>query len=146
MQSDQGASIGSNGRIAVPSAQAYAFGPTGAPSFTISVLVSTSAAGTVLSWNGPDSGMGGMAGWILAIDNTGNLRFSLPQDQDGNWRSYQSTSAAVLDGHWHQLVVLGNNGSLSMQVDGAIIPVNPTSSFVGKSGLMPSLSMGGRSS
>ncbi len=144
MQSDQGASIGSNGRIYVPSAQAYAFGPLGTQSFTISVLVSTRAAGTVLSWNGPDSGTAGMAGWILAIDNTGNLRFSFAKDQDGNWLSYQSTSASLLDGLWHQLVVLGNNGSITLQVDGTNLAVNPpTTKFVpANASIVPSLSMG----
>lgn len=144
MQSDQGALIGNNGRIHVPSAQAYAFGPAGAPSFTISVLVTTTAGGTVLSWNGPDSGTGGMAGWILAIDSNGQLRFSNAQDQDGNWRSYQGTSASLLDGLWHQLVVVCSNGSLSMQIDGTSIAVGaPAAKFIAANpALMPSLSMG----
>ncbi len=145
MESDLGASIGGDGALFVPAAMAYGFGPTGAQSFTISALVSTSAAGTVLSYNGPDIGTAGMLGWILAIDSNGNPKFAVAMNQDANWSLYQGTAAAsLLDGNWHQLVVIGNNGTIGLEVDGAGITMSrPTAMVVpSNSSLQPSLSIG----
>lgn len=132
MQSDLGAVFGNTGLIVCSSYPEYAFGPLGSSSFTISVLFCSTSAGTILSWNGPiSSQQQGMVGWILAVDVLGSPRFSFSYDTNGNWRVYGTTEPELLlDGCWHQVVVMWQSGNFSMQVDGAEISVTRSSAVL----------------
>jgi hypothetical protein len=144
MVQDLNAQFDGSGKIEVPSAPAYCIGPLGSKTFTVSVIVCMSTHGTVLSWNGPDSGTGGMMGWILSIDQSGNIKFLFTNDDEGNWNSYLSSTASVLDGQWHQIIVMWDKGILRMYEDDLLLNLKPPTSLrvPSDSSLIPAFHMG----
>jgi hypothetical protein len=101
--------------LAAASNSAYAFG-TG--DFSVEILVQSVSAGPLISCMG--NGGAGSGGFLIAIESSGVLKFVT---SDGTSTYAATTNAtAALDGDWHHVAGVRQNGALSIYFDGVLIP------------------------
>ncbi|TGN14067.1 LamG domain-containing protein [Leptospira ilyithenensis] len=119
---DFAANIASPGNITMTNNNVYNFG---AGNFSVGALVKTTSPGTVISKKGTPGGQGN-GGWLLVIKQGGTIKFAT--DDGSQFYEVISSPSRVLDGEWHHIAAIRNNGNLSIYFDGNLIPVTPSRS------------------
>lgn len=104
--------------LSAPSNSAYSFGTS---DFSLQCWVKTTASGTVISRK-PGEGGAGNGGFLLVIKSNGVIKFAT----DNGFGFYEvNTASATLirDGNWHYLSAVRQSNSLSIYLDGNLVPV-----------------------
>lgn len=117
---DFGAKLGDDdlsGFISCPSSDRYNFGKG---DFTCTALVMTSGGGSVLSRIGLVADQ--LTGWTLRLDSGGVLRFHMAGG--GEAVTYSSLPTGALDGYWHHIAAVRQEGVVSLYLDGVALLVH----------------------
>ncbi|MBO1346412.1 MAG: hypothetical protein EBE86_002940 [Hormoscilla sp. GUM202] len=122
MEADYGIRIQQEGMLTVPSNNAYNFGKG---DFTITVLFQTTVGGTIISRK-PAEGGTGNGGWWLILRPNGVIQMNT-DDGFGYYKAVSEPTIA-LDGTWHSVAAVRQNGNISIFFDGISIQVTPESS------------------
>lgn len=114
MEAEYAISIGNNGRITAPNNTNYNFG-TG--DFTVTGWFMTQQPGTLVS----RKESAGTPGWLLVIKPNGVIKFAT--DNGFGFYEANSINSTALDGYWHHIAAVRNQGIISIYFDGEPISI-----------------------
>jgi phosphatidylserine/phosphatidylglycerophosphate/cardiolipin synthase-like enzyme len=116
---DYGAKIDNGGMVTIPSNSAYNFGTE---DFTITAIFQTTQPGTIISRK-PAEGGAGNRGWWLNLAANGVIQMNT--DDGSNYYRVVSEPTIALDGKWHSVAAVRQNGNIFIFFDGIFISVTP---------------------
>lgn len=120
MEAEYAISIGNNGRITAVSNSNYNFGLN---DFTVTGWFMTSQPGTLIS----RKESAGTPGWLLVLKPNGVIK--LATDNGAGFYEVNSDASNALDGQWHHVAAVRNQGAINIYLDGAPINVTPGGSL-----------------
>jgi len=121
MEADYGIRIQQGTMLVIASNNAYDFGEH---DFTVTALFQTTQSGMIISRK-PAEGGEGNGGWWLHLKANGAIQLNT-DDGFGYYKAVSEPTSA-LDGTWHSVAAIRQNGKISIFFDGISISVTPES-------------------